>query len=93
MPMPEDPATDEGIAPHDPPLTTTLAGAVPPTVPLVRDRSMANLPITTAPTSLPPPRDSRQTSGPSPACPQCESPMAWVEEHLRFYCKICRMYF
>ncbi len=52
------------------------------------------IPITTAPDSLPPPT-AKQTasSGPSPACPQCESPMAWVEEHLRFYCKSCRMYF
>ena len=32
-------------------------------------------------------------SGPSPACPQCDAPMAWVEEHLRFYCKSCKMYF
>jgi hypothetical protein len=73
------------------PVPTTLAGAAPP-VPLVRDRT--KLPITTAPTSLPPPRDSKQqTYGPSPACPQCESPMTWVEEHLRFYCKSCRMYF
>jgi hypothetical protein len=59
-----------------------------------RERPMPKLPISTAPDSLPPPKDSKQpTSGPSPACPQCESPMAWVEEHLRFYCKSCRMYF
>jgi hypothetical protein len=92
MPVPEDlDAAEDTIAPPGSrPMTTTLAGAVPP-VPLVRDRS--KLPVTTAPTSLPPPRDSRQSSGPSPACPQCESPMAWVEEHLRFYCKSCRMYF
>ena len=52
------------------------------------------IPITTAPDSLPPPTATQTaTSGPSPACPQCESPMAWVEEHLRFYCKSCRMYF
>ena len=55
--------------------------------------SMPKLPISTAPDSLPPPKDSKQALGPSPACPQCESPMAWVEEHLRFYCKSCRMYF
>lgn len=55
--------------------------------------SMPNLPISTAPDSLPPPKDHKQALGPSPACPQCESPMAWVEEHLRFYCKSCRMYF
>jgi hypothetical protein len=65
-----------------------------PTAPPPRDRAMPKLPISTAPDSLPPPRDNKQqTSGPSPACPQCESPMAWVEEHLRFYCKSCRMYF
>jgi hypothetical protein len=54
---------------------------------------MPKLPITTAPDSLPPPKDNKRQTGPSPACPQCESPMAWVEEHLRFYCKSCRMYF
>ncbi len=48
----------------------------------------------TASTSLPPPKATQvATSGPSPACPQCESPMAWVDEHLRFYCRQCRMYF
>ncbi len=51
------------------------------------------IPITTAPDSLPPPKQATTTSGPTPACPQCEAPMAWVEEHLRFYCKSCRMYF
>ncbi len=49
--------------------------------------------VSTAPDSLPPPVDQPQASGPSPACPQCEAPMRWVEEHLRFYCKSCRMYF
>jgi len=52
------------------------------------------LPISTASISLPPPSaDQAASAGPSPACPQCESPMSWVEEHLRFYCKSCRMYF
>lgn len=52
------------------------------------------VPISTAPSSLPPPSEKQSTtSGPSPACPQCEAPMAWVEEHLRFYCKSCKMYF
>ncbi|HEY5937199.1 MAG TPA: hypothetical protein VIU61_21260 [Kofleriaceae bacterium] len=52
-------------------------------------------PISTAPTSLPPPKQQTENvpSGPTPACPQCESPMSWVEEHLRFYCRSCRMYF
>lgn len=54
----------------------------------------AQVPISTAPSSLPPPKATQTTSsGPTPACPQCEAPMAWVEEHLRFYCKSCRMYF
>jgi hypothetical protein len=66
---------------------------VAPPISPVRDRVMPKLPISTAPDSLPPPRDNKQAIGPSPACPQCESPMAWVEEHLRFYCKSCRMYF
>lgn len=58
-------------------------------------RAVTNIPVSTAPESLPPPKDDKAstTSGPAPACPQCEAPMAWVEEHLRFYCKSCRMYF
>jgi hypothetical protein len=68
--------------------------AIPGSTPAARDRRMPKLPISTAPESLPPPKDTKlQVTGPSPACPQCESPMAWVEEHLRFYCKSCRMYF
>jgi hypothetical protein len=56
--------------------------------------SSTKLPVSTAPTSLPPPSEKQSaTSGPKPACPQCEAPMAWVEEHLRFYCKSCKMYF
>jgi hypothetical protein len=51
-------------------------------------------PISTAPANLAPPKSTQiAATGPTPACPQCESPMAWVEEHLRFYCKQCRMYF
>jgi hypothetical protein len=71
----------------------------PPTMPAVRSRvsgqlPKAKLPISTASASLPPPTAQQTaTTGPSPACPQCEAPMAWVEEHLRFYCKSCRMYF
>jgi hypothetical protein len=50
--------------------------------------------ISTAPSHLSPPKPTEvAATGPTPACPQCESPMAWVEEHLRFYCKQCRMYF
>jgi hypothetical protein len=65
-----------------------LAGKPRPSQPNLK------VPISTAPESLPPPT-AKQTAtvGPSPACPQCESPMVWVEEHLRFYCKSCKMYF
>jgi hypothetical protein len=52
------------------------------------------VPISTAPSTLPPPKELESVPcGPSPACPQCESPMSWVDEHLRFYCRACRMYF
>ena len=71
----------------------TPAAIAPPTSPVVRERPIPKLPISTAPDSLPPPTDDKQAIGPSPACPQCEAPMVWVEEHLRFYCKSCRMYF
>lgn len=80
------------VVPEQQPPVLPIAVA-PPISPVVRDRPMPKLPISTAPDSLPPPRDNKQAIGPSPACPQCEAPMAWVEEHLRFYCKSCRMYF
>lgn len=65
-----------------------------PAPPAPTEISAAVVPVSTAPASLPPPADEVATSaGPSPACPQCEAPMGWVEEHLRFYCKSCRMYF
>ncbi|MBA3498907.1 MAG: hypothetical protein H0T65_00945 [Deltaproteobacteria bacterium] len=58
------------------------------------ERASTKVPISTAPDSLPPPTEKQAAaSGPSPACPQCEAPMAWVEAHLRFYCKSCKMYF
>ncbi len=57
-------------------------------------KSMPKIPLSTASEALPPPKDEKAThAGPQPACPQCEAPMNWVEEHLRFYCKSCRMYF
>ena len=63
-------------------------------IPTVDAERAAHVPISTAPTSLPPPKQLESTqSGPTPACPQCESPMSWVDEHLRFYCRSCRMYF
>ncbi|MEJ7602301.1 MAG: hypothetical protein WKG01_30670 [Kofleriaceae bacterium] len=70
----------------EPVVAPVEAPAAPPSTP--------NIPMSTAPDSLPPPSEKQvKSSGPSPACPQCESPMAWVEAHLRFYCKSCRMYF
>ena len=82
-------ATVNGTAVPPPAAAGTPAPAAAP----ARDRPLPKLPISTAPDSLPPPKDENHQGGPSPACPQCESPMAWVEEHLRFYCKSCRMYF
>lgn len=71
-------------------LEHTVAQPAAPTA----ERAPASVPLSTAPASLPAPLPELATaSGPSPACPQCEAPMAWVEQHLRFYCKSCRMYF
>jgi hypothetical protein len=68
--------------------------AVPAAAPTPPKTGQIQIPISTAPESLPPPTAKQAaTAGPSPACPQCEAPMAWVEEHLRFYCKSCKMYF
>jgi len=85
--------TGEPVRPGNlaPPVNGTSVPA-PDDAALVHDRAPAKLVISTAPDSLPPPKET-QEAGPAPACPQCESPMAWVEEHLRFYCKSCRMYF
>ena len=75
-----------------PPTATDSTPIAPPAPAALAD--VVKLPISTAPTSLPPPKKVETAiSGPTPACPQCEAPMAWVEEHLRFYCKQCKMYF
>jgi len=69
-------------------------GAITGTAKIASLTEVAKIPMSTASESLPPPKKEEvATSGPTPACPQCEAPMAWVEEHLRFYCKSCRMYF
>jgi hypothetical protein len=31
-------------------------------------------------------------AGPVPACPNCDGPTDWNDEHLRFYCRKCRLY-
>lgn len=86
----EDSSVVQAPPPEPPPL------APPPEPPAAEPPARASqpqVPLSTAPTSLPPPKTVQMPAGPTPACPQCESPMAWVEEHLRFYCKQCRMYF
>ena len=81
------------IPSHDTAPRGEPVAAAPTTLPPAPRLSQPKLAVSTAPASLPPPKDAKQAAGPSPACPQCESPMSWVEEHLRFYCKSCRMYF
>ncbi len=72
----------------------TLAAPTPEDSSPVTAAESAARTRSTAPHSLPPPSDQQAVAvGPSPACPQCEAPMAWVEAHLRFYCKSCKMYF
>jgi len=96
---PAEPDSNEGatVRKSEPKVAAPAAPARPTPVPRAPDPTRstgANVPISTAPTSLPPPKQAPQvSSGPTPACPQCEAPMAWVEEHLRFYCASCRMYF
>jgi hypothetical protein len=63
----------------------------PPTAPPRAARPSAPVP-STAPADLPPPAPGLVASGPVPACPHCESPTLWVDEHLRFYCRTCRLY-
>jgi hypothetical protein len=82
-------STENDEPPAPPPVAPASAAAAAPA-----RQSQPKLPITTAPSTLPPPKALPvAAAGPTPACPQCEAPMAWVEEHLRFYCKACRMYF
>lgn len=77
-----------------PSATEVHADPAPAATTSVPAPAAVKIPVSTAPDSLPPPTAQQAaTTGPSPACPQCEAPMAWVEEHLRFYCKSCRMYF
>ncbi len=78
------PLPPRSAAPTPAPIVTPPPEPAPP----------AKISMSTALDSLPPPSEKQAaSSGPSPACPQCESPMAWVEAHLRFYCKSCKMYF
>jgi hypothetical protein len=81
-------------APAPAPTPAPAARSTPAPTPRSTPAPRAKPPLSTAPASLPPPKAANiPASGPTPACPQCEAPMAWVEEHLRFYCKSCRMYF
>jgi hypothetical protein len=89
-------------APKTPPPSRDKPASTPPPVvaatpaPVVHTPAPAKTPIpmSTASPDLPPPTEGQAaTDGPAPACPQCDSPMTWVEKHLRFYCQTCRMYF
>nr|MDQ3299426.1 hypothetical protein [Myxococcota bacterium] len=76
------------------PLPSAAPTSAPVVTPPPESSPPAKVSMSTAPDSLPPPSEKQAaSSGPSPACPQCEAPMAWVEAHLRFYCKSCKMYF
>jgi len=76
------------------PATAPAPAADPPAPAPSSGRQSGTIPITTASPDLPPPTAAQvSTEGPAPACPQCDSPMTWVEKHLRFYCQSCRMYF
>jgi hypothetical protein len=87
-------STDLDLPTTRPPTETSTAIEQIPEPPKAEPPKEPKLPISTADKSLPPPSEKQQaTTGPSPACPQCEAPMAWVEAHLRFYCKSCKMYF
>ena len=92
--VPPPPIESARAATDTDPAVALFGDRTSPSVPLVDQEleAIAKVPVSTAPDSLPPP-SLAAASGPSPACPQCEAPMAWVEEHLRFYCKSCRMYF
>ncbi|HSD89065.1 MAG TPA: hypothetical protein VLB44_16165 [Kofleriaceae bacterium] len=100
--FPSEDVPDEGSRPAEDLMSTIEQNPKTPVPTIVAreqqsaERPATQVPMSTAPTSLPPPKNvnvETMPSGPTPACPQCESPMAWVEEHLRFYCKSCRMYF
>lgn len=65
----------------------------PPTIPSGTGAS----PRVAAPDTRPPPPPPAKAvapsaAGPVPACPQCDAPTVWNEEHLRFYCRACRIY-
>jgi len=83
---------EEPTKPVDP-LAVAKPGAPAPAAVEIDPALVAKLPMTTAPADLAPPKEEKPAAGPQPACPQCEAPMTWVEEHLRFYCKSCRMNF
>lgn len=93
IPKPPTPSAIERAATDTDPAVALFGDTTSRSVPLqAGSTTEIQVPISTAPDSLPPP-NTTASSGPSPACPQCEAPMAWVDEHLRFYCKSCRMYF
>jgi hypothetical protein len=91
-PIEPTPISATGGPATEPPLPVPTPLIAP--LPIGRARAATPIPRTTASQSLPPPKITDVVmTGPTPACPQCEQPISWVEEHLRFYCKSCRMYF
>jgi hypothetical protein len=88
------PQTLSGVAPApggrpSGPIASAASATTPATT-----SAAGSIPLSTASPDLPAPTPAQlSTEGPVPACPQCESPMTWVEKHLRFYCGSCRMYF
>jgi hypothetical protein len=81
-------------APKTPTPTPAKAATPAPVKQTPPPQAKTPIPLSTASPDLPPPtEDQAAADGPAPACPQCESPMSWVEKHLRFYCQSCRMYF
>ena len=90
------PATPPRSAPptRPPPPTSSF----PPAAPAGGAPSTQSLPLKVpaiaprvARAATPDPSDM-SAAGPVPACPECEAPTVWIEEHLRFYCRKCKIY-
>ncbi|HTJ47581.1 MAG TPA: hypothetical protein VL463_36035 [Kofleriaceae bacterium] len=99
------PAPKPVVFPPAPPPVRAKPASLPP-LPLPRTKP-PSLPPPFKPPAIPtgtgasprvmpegskPPPIVATSAGPVPACPQCDSPTMWNEEHLRFYCKKCRIY-
>lgn len=74
------------------PIAVAPTRPAPPTAPPPRPAPPTAPPRATAPRPAAPPPAASSPQGPVPACPQCDGPTTWNEEHLRFFCKKCRLY-